>query len=247
METVYTSAVIPLSQWLLFDSLGGPRPFPARHMINLQKGGTLVFVLTLMVYYDNWSWTAHVYLANHGVYGLIWLLKDMTVPDTVWMKHPTILSQAIIYAALGLYWAAGYIVVAHRVDASPSLATLCIMMNTLGSVLMIATDTQKYFTLKFKKGLISDGWLTWSRNTNYLGEMMIYLSFALLANHWAPYTWLALIWSILFMSNMVAKDISLRKKEGGPEYVQKAGFLLPNIIGWAVNFNAPPPKAAKAS
>ncbi|KAF0709622.1 Aste57867_5847 [Aphanomyces stellatus] len=225
--------MIPFRQYLMFDFLGGPRPIQIRHLINFQKCGTFVFVLALMVYYDNWSWTAHVYLANHGIYGTIWMLKELTIPDNAWQAYPTILSSFITLVGLILYWAAGYIVVAYRVDVSPSLAALCIMMNTLGSVLMMAADTQKHFTLKYKKGLISDGWLAWSRNTNYLGEMMIYLSFALLANHWIPYAWLAFMWSVVFMSNMVAKDLSIRKKEGGAAYIQKAGFLFPNLVGWA--------------
>lgn len=46
---------------------------------------------------------------------------------------------------------------------------------------MMASDSQKYFTLKYKKGLINDGWFKIIRNTNYLGEMMIYLTYAMIS------------------------------------------------------------------
>ncbi|KAF0709437.1 hypothetical protein AaE_012888 [Aphanomyces astaci] len=245
MEALYIKYLCPFKKYVTLDLIGGPRPLQFRYFINMQKGATFFFVLACMAYYDNWSWTAHVYLANHGIYGFIWLLKDITVPDATWQVYLTIPSAIVAVVGLGIYWVAGYIVVAHRVEASPSLGALCIMMNTLGSTLMLASDTQKYFALKYKKGLISDGWVTWSRNTNYLGEMMLYLSFALLANHWIPYAWLAFVWSMLFMSNMMAKDASLRKKEGGDAYMAKAGFLLPNVAGWAAASWSSAPKVVK--
>ena len=92
---------------------------------------------------------------DHGIYGIIWLLKDMTVPDPVWQTHITIVSTLVSGSGLALYWVAGYIVVAHRVEVSPPLGALCIAINALGSTLMVASDTQKFYTLKYKKGLIS--------------------------------------------------------------------------------------------
>jgi steroid 5-alpha reductase family enzyme len=53
-------------------------------------------------------------------------------------------------------------------------------MYNFGLVLMMGADGQKYFTLRIKKGLLNDGFMKWSRNPNYVGEMMIYGSFALL-------------------------------------------------------------------
>jgi hypothetical protein len=57
---------------------------------------------------------------------------------------------------------------------------LTLLVYVFGIVLMMGSDGQKHFVLKYRKGLISDGFFSWSRNTNYLGEMMIYSSFALL-------------------------------------------------------------------
>ena len=44
----------------------------------------------------------------------------------------------------------------------------------VGVVVMLLSDSQKYYTLKYKKGLISDGMMKYTRNPNYLGEVMIY-------------------------------------------------------------------------
>jgi steroid 5-alpha reductase family enzyme len=45
---------------------------------------------------------------------------------------------------------------------------------------MIAADAQKYFTLRLQPGLITHGMFRYIRHPNYLGEMMIYGSFALM-------------------------------------------------------------------
>jgi steroid 5-alpha reductase family enzyme len=65
-------------------------------------------------------------------------------------------------------------------NPSPERVCICVMMYNFGLVFMMGADGQKYFTLRVKKGLLNDGFMKWSRNPNYVGEMMIYGSFALL-------------------------------------------------------------------
>ena len=67
---------------------------------------------------------------------------------------------------------------------------------------MIAADAQKFFTLRLKRGLITDGMYRYVRHPNYLGEMMIYGSFALMVWHWLPVVVLAWVWGGLFAVNM---------------------------------------------
>jgi hypothetical protein len=52
-----------------------------KHPINLSKGTTFLFVLGLMVIYQNFSLGCWVYLALHGIYGVLWLLKDRLFRD----------------------------------------------------------------------------------------------------------------------------------------------------------------------
>ncbi|WP_342635683.1 hypothetical protein [Gloeothece verrucosa] len=56
----------------------------AKHSINLHKGLTFVFILALMAIYQNYNLGAWVYLALHGTYGILWLLKDQLYPDKKW-------------------------------------------------------------------------------------------------------------------------------------------------------------------
>ena len=72
---------LALRTYLSEDAFGGPKVLKLSWVINAQKGGTLPFVLALMALTDTWTATAWTYLALHGSYGLIWLLKDRVMPD----------------------------------------------------------------------------------------------------------------------------------------------------------------------
>ena len=46
-----------------------------------------------------------------------------------------------------------------------------------------------------------------SGNPNYLGEMMLYGSYAILAQHAVPWLVLSYVWGLVFMSNMIKKEV----------------------------------------
>jgi protein-S-isoprenylcysteine O-methyltransferase Ste14 len=79
--------------------------------------------------------------------------------------------------------------------------------------------------------LIDAGFFARSRNTNYLGELLTYLSFALLAMHWLPYVVLAGFGFGVFLPNMRKKDASLSRYPGFAAYRERSGILLPKLIG----------------
>ena len=189
----------PLDTWLKLrdhlsnDLFGGPRVLKASWVINLQKGGTLPFVLALMWGFDCWTPTAWTYAALHGSYGLCWLLKDRVFPDPNWEKKVTFAGAFNMWAlVLGLYWAAPVLIVTQRLEAPTWMLFVATLVYVVGVVLMMGSDAQKFFTLKVKRGLITDGFFARIRHPNYLGEMLLYGSFALVAGHWLP--WVVLAW-----------------------------------------------------
>jgi protein-S-isoprenylcysteine O-methyltransferase Ste14 len=220
-----------LKQFLTIDLPGGPRFLKAAWVINLQKGGTLPFVLMLMWVYDEWGITATTYAALHGSYGLVWLLKDRLFPDPGWEVKIT-LGAAFFYwaGALGLYWIAPWLITSQHIEAPTWLIGLAILTYALGVVIMVGADAQKFFVLKVKRGLITDGWFSRIRHPNYLGEMMLYASFAMLAMHWAPWAVLAWVWGFIFMSNMLGKEASMSRYDEWAAYKARTGFLLPKLF-----------------
>jgi protein-S-isoprenylcysteine O-methyltransferase Ste14 len=204
-----------------------------KHVINLHKGATAVYIAALMVVYQNFGVGPWVYLALHGTYGLLWLLKDRLYPDKQWEQPISLGAGAFTFGFLGLYWVAPFLLISRGVEPPLPLVAAAIALNILGIFLHYVSDAQKYFTLKYQPGLITEGLFARCRNTNYLGEISIYLSFALLAMNWLPFAILGLVAALVFVPNMRKKDESLSRYPEFADYKARSGLLLPQLFGGA--------------
>lgn len=198
-----------------------------KHIVNLHKGTTAVVVAAMMFYYDNFTIGAWLYLGLHGTYGILWLMKDRIFPDKQWEKEVSFGYGLFAFSALLLYWIAPWILIsAGAVPSGPVIAG-SVFLVTLGTMVHFASDAQKYFVLKIKSGLITDGFFARSRNTNYLGELLIYSGFALASCHWIGWIGIFAFFLIEFIPNMIRKDKSLSRFSEFADYKKRSGFFLP--------------------
>lgn len=224
-----------LNDRLVLGTTGRPGSLKLAWVINFQKAGTLPFLAALMLLYGNTTTVAWVYLALHGGYGLVWLIKDLAFPDPAWQKRVTWGGACMAFGGvLGWYWVFGWLLMSRPTPPAYPLAesawmALCIGLCMLGCSIMMAADAQKFFTLRLRSGLITDGMFSRVRHPNYLGEMMIYASFALLVWHWLPWLVLAWVWLGLFAVNMMNKEASLSRHPGWAAYRRRTGWLLPRL------------------
>jgi len=198
-------------------------------LINLHKGMTAFVVLGLMFFYNNFTIAPLVYLALHGTYGLLWLLKEKVFPDPYFKEQINFLTSVTGFIFLGSYWIAPYILISSSKSVPDFIIAASISINIIGVFLHFASDTQKYFSLKFKKDLIKDGFFKNVRNTNYLGEILIYLSFAMLSMSLIPFAILAIFFFVVFLPRMIKKDKSLTKYASFEDYKKKTGLILPKF------------------
>ena len=225
-----------VTQYLSQDCLGGPRPWKLAWVINFQKAGTFPLLGFLMWHYQNTSPAAWIYLALHGSYGLVWMIKDLAFPDPSWQVKVTLAGGLNAFlSVLVWYWVFGWLLISGTSQPDyplpdPAWFCLCISLCLLGSVIMIAADAQKYFTLRIRRGLITDGLHRYIRHPNYLGEMLIYTSFALLVWHWLPVLVLAWVWGGVFAVNMVMKEASLSRYPEWATYKQRTWWLVPYVL-----------------
>lgn len=202
----------------------------AKHFINLHKGLSFPFILALMLIYQNFNFGAWVYLALHGTYGLLWLLKDQIYPDKQWEQEVSVGTGILGLVLVSLYWVAPFILISSGSQPPLPLVAAAISLNIIGVFLAYTGDAQKYYTLKYHPGLITEGFFAGSRNTNYLGEILIYGSFAMLVQHWLPFLILAGFIAGMFIPNMIKKERSLERYPEFADYKTRSGFLLPRLF-----------------
>ena len=198
-------------------------------IINLHKGLTVFVVAGLMMFYKNYSIAAWVYLSLHGTYGILWLLKEKIFPDPYFKEKINLVTSITGFIFLGSYWIAPFILISSQKSVSYPIIAASISINIIGVFLHFASDAQKYFTLQIKKELIKDGFFKNIRNTNYLGEILIYLSFATLSMSYIPFAILTLFFFGVFLPRMKKKDKSLTKYASFKEYKRISGLLLPKL------------------
>jgi protein-S-isoprenylcysteine O-methyltransferase Ste14 len=201
-----------------------------KHPINLHKGATAVVVAGLMWHYQNFSIEAWIYLALHGSYGVLWLMKDRLFPDRQWEQPCSIPYGIFVFAFLLLYWVGPFLLISNGWSTPLPALAAAVALNILGVFLHFSSDAQKYFTLQQKSGLITTGFFLRNRNTNYLGEMFIYGGFALTVFHWIPFAILAFVWVGLFLPNMLKKDKSLARYPEFADYKKRSGLFLPKWL-----------------
>jgi len=222
--------------YLMNDFGGGPRWLKLAWVINFQKLATIPLFGVFIAWYHNTSAAAWIYLAMHGTYGVVWVIKDLAFPDPNFHKRITIgAGIASLLSVLGWYWVFGWLLISGVSRPSYPLADyiwfcLCVSLCIMGCVVMIAADAQKYFTLRIKRGLITDGMYRFIRHPNYLGEMMTYGSFALMVWHWLPFLVLAWIWGGLFAVNMKLKEVSMSRYAKWADYKKRSWWLVPGLL-----------------
>ena len=234
---------IPLwTHWARFTAfmterfLGGPQVLKFSWVINFQKTGTFFYILLLMNYYQNYSLAACVYLALHGMYGFCWMLKHFAFPDRSWEKKITIGGGLMAFVlVLGLYWVFPYLLISGILGPDQKMASLTILtaaiaLHTLGVVIMMTADCQKYFTLKYHQGLIREGLFKYIRHPNYLGEIMLYASYAMIVQHWIPWAILGWVWIGVFLVNILQKETSMSRYKEWKEYKRQSGMLIPKLF-----------------
>lgn len=213
-----------------------------KHSINLHKATTFVFILGLMFAYQNFSLGSWVYLALHGSYGILWILKDRIFPDKRWEQDFPLIINLISFGLISLYWVAPFILISQNVDPPLPLVSAAITLNIFGVFLHFVSDAQKFYTLKYRPGLIAEGFFARCRNINYLGEIFIYFAFAMLTMHWLPFLILGGMVAAIFIPNMLKKDQSLSRYPGFDEYKTKSGLLFPMFWGDGDQNAKPSPK-----
>jgi len=213
-----------------------PKIVPMNYAINLFKLLNGPVMLLLMYYYRNFTPTAILFSSLYGLYGIIWISKDLIFPDRRFQRLVSVPSAMGIGIVLIIYWWNGYFCIANYVELSAIKCTFCVCLHSVGLVMMVTTDVQKYVALKYKPGhLIQDGMFTYIRHPNYVGEMMIYATYGFFANNWIGWAILSYFLIALYFPYMYRIEESISRYPEWKAYKARTGMILPNFIALLFN------------
>jgi protein-S-isoprenylcysteine O-methyltransferase Ste14 len=232
------------NEWYLHRIPWGMNRTQPRVPINLHKAMVGPLVLALILLRRDYSFAALLYLALHGSYGILWIAKDVAFPDANWRRACSLGSAVAVFVyPLGLYLLAPLVMLTPlgswvpggwgtTATLPPSVAFAAVLLYVLGAFLHFVADAQKHWVLAHSRPrrLITDGMFAATRNPNYLGEIMIYASFCLLAQHWLPWLACLYVWVTVFLPNMLAKDRSLARYPEHAAWKARTWLLLPHPV-----------------
>lgn len=203
-----------------------------KFFIDSHKGATFFFVFILITYFGQWrNYTALAYLALHGTYGFLWILKSRFFPDEAWERPTGLPFGLCIWGSLCAYWIAPWLITSRGIEAPAWYIGLFTIVYVLGVFFHFASDMQKHISLALRPGeLIQDGLWAGCRNPNYFGELLIYLGFSALAMHWLPLAALAAFVLGYWVPRMIEKDRVLARLPGFEEYRKRSKMFIPFVV-----------------
>jgi protein-S-isoprenylcysteine O-methyltransferase Ste14 len=174
-----------------------------------------------------------LYLALHISYCVWWLVEQLLFParrqqifrDTI--GWPVALAT-VLY--VGLFFALpGWLAMANAAPLSPYMAALAVVMFSFGSLINTAADVQKTTAKELGAGLVQDGSWRRIRHVNYLGDLIRYASFAVLAG--SAWAWLLPASVLLvYLQRIAAKEQGLEQRYPEfPAYRAQSWRLIPGV------------------
>jgi steroid 5-alpha reductase family enzyme len=203
-----------------------------KYFIDSNKAIIFIAILIMMAIYNQWqNSTIWVYLALHGTYGILWVLKSRIFADASWERKTSLWFGLVSWFSLVLYWFPAWWIVWKGVEAPAWLQAIAISLYAFGLFFVFTSDMQKHTSLGIQPGrLISNGMFSLSRNINYFGELLIYLAFAILAMTLLAFIPLVAFLTTFWIPNMIRKDRALARLPGFAEYKKKTKSFFPFIF-----------------
>src|SRR5512147_1198665 len=117
-----------------------------KYFIDSHKGVTFLAILLMMACFNQWqNPTAWLYLALHGTYGILWVLKSRIFPDKTWERPVSLLyGVGFVWGGLTLYWIAPALLAWRNVHAPGWYLGICAVLYALGVFTHFASDMQKH-------------------------------------------------------------------------------------------------------
>jgi protein-S-isoprenylcysteine O-methyltransferase Ste14 len=200
--------------------------------INIAKILTIVLLIIFSVVFGVQDIRQLLYLCLHISYCLWWLLEQWFYPQRRQLFGESVGVVGFISSLLfvgGLYSLPGYLAFTNPVPLSLTTAAIALPLFIFGTLINTSADIQKLTAKQNGAGLVNDGIWRFSRNINYFGDLLRYLSFSVVAGSIWAYLVPVLI-GLIYLQRIFQKEESMTQKYPNyQEYQQSSARLIPFI------------------
>lgn len=201
--------------------------------INIAKVATIVCLFLYAFFYGIHDERQVIYLCLHVGYCLWWLLEQWLFPlrrQQIFTEKVGINILIVVILFVGIFYSLpGYLAFTNANPISYITIAIALPLYIFGSLINTAADVQKMVAKSMGAGLVKDGIWRSLRHVNYLGDLMRYTSFSVVAGSLWAFILPGII-SLLYLQRINQKEESMAEKY--PEfatYQQQSKRLIPLI------------------
>jgi len=201
--------------------------------INTAKVLTVICLGTLGLAFGVSNLRQVIYLCLHISYCLWWFLEQWFYPQ----RRQQLFSELISFSGfsfsllfIGIFYALpGYLAFTNPLPLSLVATAAALVLYIFGSLVNASADVQKTTAKQQGAGLVSDGIWRFSRNINYFGDLLRYLSFSVIAGSaWAYLVPGAIV--LLYLQRINQKEqVMVTKYADFPAYQRASARLIPYL------------------
>ncbi|KOP27202.1 steroid 5-alpha reductase [Hapalosiphon sp. MRB220] len=200
--------------------------------INIAKALTIVLLLSFSFIFGIQDLRQVIYLCLHVSYCLWWLLEQWLFPQRRQIFSEPVGFGRFIFALLfvGIFYSLpGYLAFINSVPISAIATAVALPLYIFGSLINATADIQKLTAKQYGAELVSDNIWRFSRNINYFGDLLRYLSFAVVAGSvWAYLVPTVIL--LIYVQRVFQKEQSMSAKyQNYPEYQKSSSRLIPFV------------------
>ena len=199
--------------------------------INVAKFLTIICLLSYALFFGIHDQRQIIYLCLHISYCTWWLLEQVLFPkirqQSFTEKASISITIAILLFVGVFYTLPGYFAFTNPHPIGYLPICIALPLYFIGSLINTGADVQKMVEKNMGKGLVDDGIWRTLRHVNYLGDLMRYTSFSVIAGSLWAYL-LPCIIAMIYLQKINQKEQAMLAKYPDFEaYQQRSSRLIP--------------------
>ncbi len=201
--------------------------------INIAKTITIFFLIGCALILGIHDQRQVIYLCLHISYCLWWLIEQWFYPQRakILFNEPVGIGGFIAALILigFLYGLPGYLAFINPNPISFITVAIALPCYIFGSLINATADVQKLTAKQYNVGLVQDNIWRFSRNINYFGDLLRYLSFAIVSGSLWGYLVPGLVF-VIYLQRILEKEKAMSEKYSDyADYQKTSSRLIPFI------------------